>query len=156
MNHYEEQVSELSNTLRTLKDQNQNLELKIQEHEDYHQRFLEVENKFIELERFFKQKREEFETELTSKRNKIQELTKNEYKYFTESEDLKLSIKTLIEETKILKENLNNKDKQLETMQFLWEQKNNENEKLKSALHSLEKINIELSQNFNVAKTLSQ
>lgn len=155
LNHYEEQVSELSNNLRDLKEQNKNLESKIQEHEDYHQRFLETENKFIELERFFKQKREEFETELSYKKSKIQELTRNEYKYFTESEDLKLSIKTLIEETKILKENVSNKDKQLETMQFLWEQKNNENEKLKSAINSLEKINIELSQNFNTAKSLS-
>ena len=33
------------------------------------------------------------------------------------------------------------------SMKYLWEQKNNENSKLKSSLESLEKINIELSKN---------
>lgn len=152
--HYEEEIAKFQEELKKIQEQNFSLSLRNEDLEHYHQKFLETENKLIEVERQSFEKKTALELSLSTHEEKIKQLTKKEFKLETEITDLKLTTKTLILENTDLKQKLFDTEKQLDSMKYLWEQKNNENSKLKSSLESLEKINIELSRSLTLkAKT---
>lgn len=119
------------------------------ENQEYYNRFLEIENQKIELERLVESKYAET-TQLTADfRTKEIELKKSTYKHETENKDLRITLSMLNKENQELTQKNLDIEQQLESMKFLWNQKNKETDKLKSALASLENINVELSKQLN-------
>lgn len=149
ISRYEEIVSQNHQDLTKQKENIHFLNSKVEDLEHYHQKFLETENKLIEMERFFSEKRIQYEKTTQDLNDKIAALQRLEYKYETENKDLKLTTKKLFDENTKTKEDLFNTEKQLESLKYLWDQKNSELIKYKQAMDSLEKINIELSKNLS-------
>ena len=149
ISRYEEIVSQNHQDLTKQKENIHFLNSKVEDLEHYHQKFLETENKLIEMERFFSEKRIQYEKTTQDLNDKIAALQRLEYKYETENKDLKLTTQKLFDENTKTKEDLFNTEKQLESLKYLWDQKNSELIKYKQAMDSLEKINIELSKNLS-------
>ncbi|MBL7557684.1 MAG: hypothetical protein JNM24_17775 [Bdellovibrionaceae bacterium] len=119
------------------------------ENKDYYNRFLDSENQKIELERLVGNKQTEIANMLESFKANEVELKKASYKHEAENKDLKITLNMLNKENQDLAQKNLDLEQQLESMKFLWNQKNKETDKLKSALESLENINLELSKQLN-------
>ncbi len=149
ISRYEEIVSQNQIDIAKQKETILFLNSKVEDLEIYHQKFLETENKLIEMERFFSEKRIHYEKTTQDLNDRVAALLRLEYKYETENNDLKLTTKKLFDENTKTKEDLFNTEKQLESLKYLWDQKNSELIKYKQAIEALEKINIELSKNLS-------
>lgn len=119
------------------------------ENQQYYNRFLESENQKIELERILQNKHNELVFITDDYKIKEAELRKLNYKHDAENKDLKITLNILSKENQELSQKYLDIEQQLESMKFLWNQKNKETDKLKSALSSLENINLELSKQLN-------
>lgn len=148
--HYEEEIAKFQEELKKIQEHNSSLISRNEDLEHYHQKYLETENKLIEIERYAQDRKSALELTISTHEDKIKQLSRHEFKLETEIADLKLTTKTLIAENTDLKQKLMDTEKQLESMKYLWDQKNNENSKLKSSLESLERINVELSRSLTL------
>lgn len=119
------------------------------ENKDYYNRFLDSENQRIELERLVASKQAEVAQLHETFKSTELELKKFNYKHEAENKDLKITLSMLNKENQDLAQKNLDLEQQLESMKFLWNQKNKETDKLKSALESLENINLELSKQLN-------
>lgn len=119
------------------------------QNQEYYNRFLEAENQKIELERIIENKVHDMNVASENFKIKEQELRKFNYKHESENKDLKITLSMLNKENQELSQKNLDIEQQLESMKFLWNQKNKETDKLKSALESLENINLELSKQLN-------
>jgi len=146
---FENEIQQLKNEIKEIQ-----AELEFQtniasENKDYYNRFLDSENQKIELERLVENKQIEIANILESFKANEVELKKGSYKHEAENKDLKITLNMLNKDNQDLAQKNLDLEQQLESMKFLWNQKNKETDKLKSALESLESINLELSKQLN-------
>lgn len=146
---FENEVQQLKIEIKEIQSELE-LQTKIaDENKDYYNRFLDSENQKIELERLVGNKQTEIANMLESFKANEVELKKASYKHEAENKDLKITLNMLNKENQDLAQKNLDLEQQLESMKFLWNQKNKETDKLKSALESLENINLELSKQLN-------
>ena len=119
------------------------------QNQEYHNQYLNSENQKIELERILESKIQELANLSESSRQRELELKKFNYKHESENKDLKITLNLLNNDNQELTQKNLDIEQQLESMKFLWNQKNKETDRLKSALESLENINLELSKQLN-------
>lgn len=146
---FENEIQQLKVEIKETKEALQ-LQTKIaDENKDYYNRFLDSENQKIELERLAENKKTEIANLVDSFKNNEVELKKSSYKHEAENKDLRITLNLLNKDNHDLAQKNLDLEQQLESMKFLWNQKNKETDKLKSALESLENINLELSKQLN-------
>jgi chromosome segregation ATPase len=108
-----------------------------------------LENENIEVRRLKETQRTEFISEIDQLQMRATELTNHNQKLGMEHSDLQLRVLEDAETIKNLRAELAQQREQLNSVRYLWNQKNDETESLKLAMSSLEKINIDLSQKLN-------
>tara|TARA_B110001454_G_scaffold219203_1_gene252185 strand:- start:112631 stop:113731 length:1101 start_codon:yes stop_codon:yes gene_type:complete len=146
---FESEVQQLKNEISEIQAKLEFSEKVAAENKDYYNKFLDSENQRIELERLVENKQAEIAQMLESFKSAELELKKSNYKHESENKDLKITLNMLNKENQDLAQKNLDLEQQLESMKFLWNQKNKETDKLKSALDSLENINLELSKQLN-------
>lgn len=136
-----------------LADENRSLKLEVRMNQDQLKKMTlsienqaYLENRVIELERSKSELKSRFETEVLRIQEKLNANTGAQTRLEIENQDLKEYIKS--EQT----QRANNEQetiqlrKQLESIRFMWNQKNEESERLHQSLNALEKLNLSLSQ----------
>ncbi len=146
---FESEIFSLKNEISDLQNRLEISERMAIQNQEYYSRYLESENQRIELQRQIDVKNQELASATESFKTKELELKKFNYKHDSENKDLKITLNLLNSENQELTQRYLDIEQQLESMKFLWNQKNRETDKLKSALESLEAINLELSKQLN-------
>ncbi len=146
---FESEIFTLKNEISDLQNRLELSERMAAQNQEYYNRYLESENQRIELQRQIDVKNQELITTTESFKIKELDLKKFNYKHDSENKDLKITLNILNTENLELTQKYLDIEQQLESMKFLWNQKNKETDKLKSALESLETINLELSKQLN-------
>lgn len=146
---FENEVQNLKRELSETKALLEFSEKTNEEYKEYYDKLLDIENQNIGLERVLQSKQAEMVTMTEEFKAKETELKKFNYKHDSENKDLKITLSILNKENQELAQKNLDMEQQLESMKFLWNQKNKETDRLKSALESLENINLELSKQLN-------
>jgi chromosome segregation ATPase len=146
---YESEIHQLKNELADTQNKLDFTEKQRDENQEYYNRFLDLENQKIELQRVIENKQATLSVMAEEYKAKELELKKFNYKHESENKDLKITLNLLSKENQDLAQKNLDIEQQLESMKFLWNQKNKETDKLKAALESLENINLELSKQLN-------
>ena len=146
---FESEIFSLKNEITDLQNRLELSERIAAQNQDYYSRFLESENQGIELKRMLEIKNQDLVSATENFKLKELDLKKFNYKHESENKDLKITLNMLNTENQELTQKNLDTEQQLESMKFLWNQKNKETDKLKSALESLETINLELSKQLN-------
>lgn len=108
-----------------------------------------LENELVVLSRSKEELKIRLEEEMMDYRIKAQELSRQNQRLGMEHADLQIRVVEIeSERTSLQKENFSIKE-QLDSLRYMWNSKNEETERLKSALQSLEKINLDLSERLN-------
>ncbi|MNK07762.1 Chromosome partition protein Smc [compost metagenome] len=146
---YETQIHTLQKDLQLLQGTQEELEMKSLKLHSSLERQDALENEVVALRRSKEEVRENLEKEILRLQERTNELTKHNQKLGIEHADLQIRVVDDNEAIKNLqKENRQYQD-QLESLRYMWTAKNEENEKLKVAIQSLERLNLELSQKIN-------
>lgn len=148
---YEGEIHTLKNDIDELNRRLEFSEKESAQNKEYYNRFLDSENQKIELERLVERKSQEIADLAENFKSQETDLKRLNYKHETENKDLKITLSLLNKENEELTQKNLDIEQQLESMKFLWNQKNKETDKLKSALEALEKINLELSRQLKVS-----
>lgn len=150
---YEDQLISLKTEVANLKKVQEELELKSTRLNSALERQDSLENEVVTLRRSKEDLKDRLNCELEKQRDRINELVKQNQKLGVEHADLQ--IRVVEDQSKVSqleKENFQLKE-QMESLRFMWAQKNDEHEKLKSAATALERLNMELSQRLNEARS---
>ncbi|MGZ3818698.1 MAG: hypothetical protein ACXWRZ_18730, partial [Bdellovibrio sp.] len=108
-----------------------------------------LENEIVTIRRAKENMKERLEKEMDRQQERIMELTRQNQKLGVEHADFQIRVvedQQRIE--KLEKENCQYVE-QLESLRYMWNAKNEEHEKLKTAVAALERLNVELSQKLN-------
>jgi len=146
---YEDQLVSLKSELVALKKLQEELEMRTTKLNSALERQDSLENEVVTLRRSKDDLKERLECELEKQRDRINDLSKQNQKLGVEHADLQ--IRVIEDQSKIDllgKENFQLKE-QMESLRYMWAQKNEEHERLKSAAAALERLNMELSQKLN-------
>ncbi|MGZ3772310.1 MAG: hypothetical protein ACXVCN_01275 [Bdellovibrio sp.] len=151
---YEDQIQKLKKDLESLQQTQQELEIKtVKLHSTLERQDL-LENEIVTIRRTKEDMKDRLEKELNRQHERINELTRQNQKLGVEHADLQ--IRVVEDEQRIeqlTKENLQHIE-QLESLRYMWNAKNEEHEKLKTATAALERLNVELSQKLNDLRKL--
>lgn len=147
--HYEDQITSMSRELQVLHQAQEDLEVKTAKLHSALERQDTLENELVVVRRSKEELRNRLEQEINRQQERMSELTRQNQKLGVEHADLQIRV-VQDQETiqKIEKENRQYFE-QLESLRFMWNAKNEENEKLKAAAAALERLNLELSQKLN-------
>lgn len=136
-----------------LEDENRSLKLEVRMSQDQIKKMntsmenqAHLENRVIELERSKVDLKNRLETEVLRLQEKLNAQTGAQTRLEIENEDLKAYIQT--EHDNRIKNDQETVQlrRQLESMRYMWNQKNEESERLTQSLNALEKLNLSLSQ----------
>ncbi|MBS1971839.1 MAG: hypothetical protein JSU04_16120 [Bdellovibrionales bacterium] len=146
---YEAQIESQKNELQNLELMNQELEIKAVKLNKALEKQDELENQVVELLRSKEEMKARLEQEVLRLQDKSNELHRSNKRLEIEHGDLQelalsneTQIKTLQKEKQDLTE-------QLDSLRYMWNAKVEETEKLKTAIQSLERLNVDLSQKVN-------
>jgi chromosome segregation ATPase len=143
---YEEQLESLKRENAALKQSQNELEIKTVKLSAALERQDALENEVITLRRTKEEMKERLERELENQKNRMQDIIRQNQKLGVEHADLQVRVIEDAEQLqKLEKENFQLRE-QLESLRYMWNAKNEENEKMKLAAGALERLNIELSQ----------
>lgn len=143
---FESTVQNLNQEVSSLRSQLSEAETRVVKFYKIQEKCDRLENDLVEAVRSRENVKEQLENEV----RRLQELQDNTYKekiqFETQSVDLyeKLNYKAL--EAEELQNKKCELTQQLESLRYLYGQKSQEHDKIKMSLHSLEKLNVELSQ----------
>ncbi|MBK9322565.1 MAG: hypothetical protein IPM97_06365 [Bdellovibrionaceae bacterium] len=147
--HYEDQLQKQSEELQSLSNLNNELEFKTLRLNKSLEKQDELENKVIELTRSKEELKNRLEQEVVRLQEKSSDLHRANKRLEIELADLQVltidheaQIKTLNKDRQTLTE-------QLDSLRYMWNAKSEEAEKLKAAIQSLERLNVDLSQKVN-------
>ncbi|HEY8269544.1 MAG TPA: hypothetical protein VIG33_01540 [Pseudobdellovibrionaceae bacterium] len=150
---YEQQIEAQTAELRHLNEQNKEFEIKAIRLNKALEKQDELENQVIELLRSKEEVKTRLEQETLRLQDKNSELFRLNKRLEIERADLhelalnnEAQIKTFQKEKQDLNE-------QLDSLRYMWNAKVEEAEKLKSAIQSLERLNVDLSQKVNELRT---
>ena len=147
--HYEEQIQSLNYQVIELQRSQEDLEIKTVKLHSALEKQDSLENEIITLRRSKEELKDRLEKEISRQAERVSELSRQNQKLGVEHADLQVRVVEDAESMKRLqRENFENQE-QLESLRFMWNAKNEENEKLKTAIGALEKLNLELSQKLN-------
>lgn len=146
---YESEIFLLKKEINDLTSKFEVSEKACSQNQEYYNRFLNSENHKIELQRSLENKTQELIQLTESFKTQETELRKFNFKHESENKDLRITLNILNSENQELTQKNLDIEQQLESMKFLWNQKNKETDRLKAALESLENINLELSKQLN-------
>jgi chromosome segregation ATPase len=150
---YEQQIETQSADLRNLTELNKELEIKALRLNKALEKQDELENQAIEIMRSKEEIKARLEQETLRLQDKNSELHRANKRLEIEHSDLQelaLSNEAQIKTFQKEKQDLN---EQLDSLRYMWNAKVEESEKLKSAIQSLERLNVDLSQKVNELRT---
>lgn len=146
---YEAQIESQKNELHNMDLLNQELEVKAIKLNKALEKQDELENQVVEILRSKEEIKARLEQEVLRLQDKSSELHRNNKRLEIEHADLQelalsneMQIKSLQKEKQDLTE-------QLDSLRYMWNAKVEETEKLKTAIQSLERLNVDLSQKVN-------
>lgn len=144
--HFEEQIQALKNERAHIERDYKEMQAKIQHMNKAQEKRAELENRVIELDRSKQEQKKQLEAEALRLQSKLNDLESFKTRYEIENQDLKLHIQDQ-HATKLRQdEELIQLRRQMESLRFMWNQKNEESERQKHSLDALEKLNYSLSQ----------
>lgn len=146
---YEKHIESISNELKSLRDNYQVIEAKANKLNRALERVDHLENELILSNRHKTELMQKNDTEMLRLEQRISDLTKHNQKIGMEHSDLQLRTiedQAIIEQ---LKNECQSQKEQIESLRFMWTNKNNDYEKMKSTCEALERLNIELSSQLN-------
>lgn len=149
VDYYEGHIQKMNEELKELKEHCQELHTKsIKLNKTLEQNDL-LENELIQAERLKEELKERLEKDNENLRIRLLDSTKAITYRDMELSDLKARA---VSDEKLIKEQqskLESLTEQMESLRYMWSAKNEENEKLRAAITSLEKINVGLSEKLN-------
>ncbi|MGZ3769037.1 MAG: hypothetical protein ACXVCR_02995 [Bdellovibrio sp.] len=146
---YEEQIEAFKRDVQMLQQIQEELEVKTVKLHTALERQDSLENEIVTIRRAKENMKERLEKEMDRQQERIMELTRQNQKLGVEHADFQIRVvedQQRIE--KLEKENCQYVE-QLESLRYMWNAKNEEHEKLKTAVAALERLNVELSQKLN-------
>lgn len=147
--YYEKKIEDLTKESQALHQAQEELEVKTQRLNLSLERQDALENETVMLRRSREELKERLEAEVDRQQARISELIRQNQKLGVEHADLQIRVVEDQEKIqKLEKENFQHIE-QLESLRYMWNAKNEENEKLKVAAAALERLNLELSQKLN-------
>lgn len=146
---YEGQIETLKKDLQGLQANQEELEMKSIKLHAALERQDSLQNEVIALRRSKDEMKENLEDEIQRLQERTKELAKHNQKLGIEHADLQVRAVENGETIQTLQKENRQYIDQLESLRYMWNNKNEENEKLKVALQSLERLNVELSQKIN-------
>ncbi len=146
---YETQIENYKKDLHTLLITQEELETKSIKLHAALERQDELQNEVIALRRNKEEMRVQLEQEIQRLQTRNNDLSKHNQKLGIEHADLQIRAVENAETIQDLRKENRQFQDQLESLRYMWNAKNEETEKLKTALQSLERINLELSQKLN-------
>lgn len=146
---YEEQIQGLNRQVQILHQIQEELEVKTVKLHSALERQDTLENEVVTIRRAKDDMKERLETEMNRQQERMMELTRQNQRLGVEHADLQIRVVEDQQQIqKLEKENFQYVE-QLESLRYMWNAKNEEHEKLKTAAAALERLNIELSQKLN-------
>ncbi|MGZ3796645.1 MAG: hypothetical protein ACXVB1_09775 [Pseudobdellovibrionaceae bacterium] len=146
---YEQQIATQTTELQQLKEQNKEFELKALRLNKALEKQDELENQTVELLRSKEEIKLRLEQEtlrLQDKNSELHRINKRLEIEHADLQELALNNEAQIKNFQKEKQDLN---EQLDSLRYMWNAKAEEAEKLKSAIQSLERLNVDLSQKVN-------
>ena len=146
---YEEQLKTAQKQLSQMGELQAELEVKTTRLNKALEQADTFENEVINLRRHNEEMKARLEADISRLQSRQSELTRQNQKLGMEHSDLQ--IRVMEDQTKIQKMQQDNDDlqQQIESLRYMWTQKNEETERLKAALQSMERLNIDLSAKIN-------
>lgn len=146
---YEDQIQSMSKELQVLHQAQEDLEVKTLKLHTALERQDTLENELVVLRRSKEELRDRLEQEINKQQERMSELSRQNQKLGVEHADLQIRVVEDQETIQKLEKENRQYFEQLESLRFMWNSKNEENEKLKAAASALERLNLELSQKLN-------
>lgn len=146
---YESQVASLSKEVQMLHQIQEELETKSLRLHTALERQDTLENEVVTVRRSKEELKDRLEKEIERQQERMSELTRQNQKLGVEHADLQVRVVEDQQTIQDLQKDNYQLTEQLESLRFMWNAKNEENEKLKTAAASLERLNLELSQKLN-------
>lgn len=142
---YEQDRARITEENRILKEANVELEAKNSKLEGIFQEKNLLENTLIETQRSKETQKSQLESEVLRLQEINNQLHKENCKLNIEFQDLKEKVLSDTDRIKDLERSLLETQNQLEGLRYMWNAKNQEAERMKISLTSLEKLNLDLS-----------
>ncbi len=146
---YESQIDSLQRELESLKEIRQDHDFKTLKLNKALERQDWLENEVIQISRSKEELKLRMEDEVNSLQARIHELNRQNQRLGMEHADLQVKVVDDSQSLQKLKTENEQLREQLEGLRYMWTAKNEETEKLKTALSGLERLNVELSQRIN-------
>jgi chromosome segregation ATPase len=143
---YETQITKMTEDLAHLTRVQEELELKSLKLHAALERQDSLENELVAIRRSKEEMRLRLESDLSQTTDRMQELSRQNQKLGVEHADLQVRVIDNQEKIQKLEKEHFQMQEQMESLRYMWNAKNEENEKLKAAAAALERLNIELSQ----------
>jgi chromosome segregation ATPase len=146
---YEAQIEKMLGETRFFKGQVAELETKAVQLAKALERQDHLENELVEIHRSKEDMKTRLEKETLRLQERVNELTRHNQRLGIEHADLQVRVVDDTEKVQLLERQNSQMQEQLESLRYMWTAKNEECDKMKSAMQSLEKLNLELSQKIN-------
>ncbi|MBO9667117.1 MAG: hypothetical protein J7501_09920 [Bdellovibrio sp.] len=146
---YEDQFESMKRELIVLHQAQEDLEVKTLKLHSALERQDTLENELVVVRRSKEELRDRLEQEINKQQERMTELTRQNQKLGVEHADLQIRVVEDQETIQRLERENRQYFEQLESLRYMWNAKNEENEKLKVAASALERLNLELSQKLN-------
>ncbi|MNL21654.1 hypothetical protein D3C87_1429560 [compost metagenome] len=143
---YENQITKMTEDLAHLTRVQEELEIKSLKLHAALERQDSLENELVAIRRSKEEMRQRLESDLSQTTDRMQELSRQNQKLGVEHADLQVRVIDDQEKIQKLEKERFQMHEQMESLRYMWNAKNEENEKLKAAAAALERLNIELSQ----------
>lgn len=152
---YEQQLHNQTEELKSLQGSHQELEIRALRLNKALEKQDELENQVVELLRSKEELKTRLEKEVVRLQDKTADLHRQNSRLEIEHTDLRDLALTHEERIKSLEKDKTGLTEQLDSLRYMWNAKTDENEKLKAAVQSLERLNVELSQSLNELRNSS-
>ncbi|MBC7370112.1 MAG: hypothetical protein H7326_01015 [Bdellovibrionaceae bacterium] len=154
--HYETQVQSQAEEIKMLQQFVQELEVKSLRLNKSLEKQDELENQVVELVRTKEEMKARLDSEVTRLQERSSELHRANKRLEIEHADLQTLAVDHEAEIKTLGKDRQNLAEQLDSLRYMWNAKVEETEKLKAAMQSLERLNVDLSQKVNELRSSNQ
>lgn len=115
----------------------------------------ELENRVIELERLRDDQKVRFENEILRLQARANELLAAQTRLEIENQDLKRHVQDDYEAKMKTEQEITQLRRQMESLRFMWNQKNDEVQRYQKSLEALERLNLSLSEKIEELRTQS-
>jgi chromosome segregation ATPase len=150
---YEQQVNSQAEELKSTAALNTELEVRALRLNKSLEKQDELENQVVELLRSKEELKARLESEVSRLQDKSSDLHRHNKRLEIEHADLKQLTMDHEVQIKNLSKDRQDLSEQLDSLRYMWNAKVEETEKLKAAIQSLERLNVDLSQKVNELRT---